>query len=122
MDPFVLGALGVWRVTHALAAEDGPAGLLAALRRASRQAGLGPLIGCFYCSSVWVALPFAVAIGSALEERVLLWLALSGAACVLDRFARPAAAPPPAIYWEGEVEDGMLRRRTGQPGSPGSAL
>jgi hypothetical protein len=111
---FALGALGVWRLTHALVAEDGPAALFAMLRRAADGRRWGAALRCFYCLSVWVAAPFAALIGSTFVECVLAWLALSGAACLLER-ATTASAPGPATYWEEkEDEDAMLRQRPGE--------
>jgi hypothetical protein len=43
---------------------------------------------CFFCLSLWVSLPVAVAVARdrrELGELVLIWLALSGAACLLER-------------------------------------
>jgi hypothetical protein len=117
---FVVGALAVWRLTHALNVEDGPARLFARLRRTLGRSRWGSALGCFYCLSLWVGLPVAALIGSTLAERALLWLALSGAACLLERFSTPAGAPAPAIYWEEkEHEDALLRKQPDQPGSLG---
>jgi hypothetical protein len=80
----------------------------------------GSLLHCFYCLSLWVSLPLAVLIGSSLAERTLLWLALSGAACLLERFSSAGSATAPAIYWEEkEDQDALLRKRSEQPGSLG---
>jgi Protein of unknown function (DUF1360) len=92
-----LGILGVWRVTHLLAAEDGPWDAIARMRRAAGSGFWGRLLDCFYCLSIWVAAPFALAIGTDWRERVLLWPALSGAAILLER-AIPAQER--AVYHE----------------------
>jgi hypothetical protein len=101
---FVVGVLGVWRITHLLAVEDGPADALARLRAALNDSPLGRLVDCFQCTSLWVAAPFAVALGSDRAEQLLLWPALSGAAILLDRLAERAASPAPALYLEHPVE------------------
>lgn len=102
-----LTALAVWRITHLLAAEDGPGGLLARLRRLAGQGFWGELLDCFYCSSVWIALPFALWLGRGWSEVLLLWPALSGAAVLLERATaeRQTAVP----YYVEEPIDGETR-------------
>ena len=84
---FVLAALAVWRVTHLFNAEDGPFDLLVGLRRLAGSGAIGKLLDCFYCLSLWVAVPFALLLEDTLKQRVLLWLALSGAAGLLQRLS-----------------------------------
>ncbi|MGH7506597.1 MAG: hypothetical protein ACRELX_13135, partial [Longimicrobiales bacterium] len=82
------------------------------LRRAAGSFIAGRLLGCFYCLSLWLALPLAWWIGDGVLEPLLLWPALSGAAILLER---ATAAPPPATYFEDEETDhGMLRTASGQ--------
>ncbi len=88
---FILGALGVWRVTHLFNAEDGPAEVLVRLRQLAGSRFLGRLLDCFYCLSLWIAVPFALVLASGWHERLLLWPALSGAAILLERAQGPAA-------------------------------
>jgi hypothetical protein len=104
---FAVGVLGVWRITHLLAVEGGPGDVLARLRAAVHDWPAGRLLDCFQCASLWVAAPFAVALGSEQAEQLLLWPALSGAAILLDRVVERAAAPPPALYVEHPMP--MLR-------------
>jgi Protein of unknown function (DUF1360) len=107
---FLLGVLCVWRLTHLLVAEDGPWRLAARLREAAAGRFGGGLLNCFYCLSLWIAVPIALLIGETLFERVLLWPALSGAAILLERATLPAADAAPALYAEDkENSDGMLR-------------
>jgi Protein of unknown function (DUF1360) len=82
---FALGALATWRVTHLLADEDGPADVVVRLRAGLGQSALGRLMDCFACTSVWVAAPIAAATARRSREIPLQWLALSGAACLLER-------------------------------------
>jgi hypothetical protein len=82
---FALATLAVWRVTHLLSKEDGPWELLARLRRTFSAGFLGGLIACFYCLSVWIAIPFTFFLEGTAIERVVIWLALSGAASLLER-------------------------------------
>lgn len=102
---FLLAMLGAWRLTHLLVAEDGPWKAVAKLRRTT--SGLvGGLFDCFYCLSLWIAVPFAILVGESNLERLLLWLALSGGAILLER----ATGGVPAIYREDrEDDDAMLR-------------
>src|SRR5262249_25712091 len=110
---FVVAALAVWRLTHLAVAEDGPGQSLARLRARLGAGFWGTLFDCFNCMSLWMALPFAIAIGSSWTERLLLWLGLSGAACILALLDRPHETSP-AIYYEGDhKEEGheLLRGR-----------
>jgi len=118
---FVLCTLAVWRVTYLLAEEDGPGRIFARLRAAAGDGFWRSLVGCFYCLSLWVALPFAFVLSTQWGERLIVWLALSGAACLLERIGQQAVAP--AVYWEGEKEesDGLLRRPAPRNDSPGGS-
>ncbi len=103
---FLLCVLATWRVTHLLVEEDGPADAVLRVRRAAGSSALGRLMDCFYCTSIWVALPLAATLvrGSSMKmspgsfatsrrvvspEGVVTWLALSGAACLLEQATRP---------------------------------
>jgi hypothetical protein len=81
----VFGALATWRVTHLLAKEDGPADLVIRLRVRLGDRFAGKLMDCFNCLSVWVAAPVALWTCRKPSDRILAWLALSGAACLLER-------------------------------------
>jgi hypothetical protein len=85
----LLGSLAVWRITHLLASEDGPWDLVLRLRKAAGSGFLGQMMDCFYCLSVWIALPFAFCIAESWREGLLLWPALSGAAILLERATAP---------------------------------
>ena len=88
---FALGALATWRVTHLIAEEDGPADAVVRLRVRLGTSQLGRLMDCFACTSVWVAAPVALAVARRPREGPLTWLALSGAACLLERMTEPRA-------------------------------
>jgi hypothetical protein len=111
---FVLAVLAVWRLTHLLNAEDGPWHLIARMRGRLGAGFGGSLVACFYCLSLWVAAPFAVLIGGTWKEILLLWLALSGGASLLERAcaAREGAAAAP-YFEDKENDDGLLRPRDG---------
>lgn len=85
---FCVGALATWRITHLLAAEDGPADAVARLRLWAGSGPAGQLLDCFYCLSVWTAAPVAAAVARRRRDTPLTWLALSGAACLLERATR----------------------------------
>jgi hypothetical protein len=80
-----LGILATWRVTHFLQAEDGPGDIVVRVRARLGDGHLGKLLDCFYCLSVWVAVPLAVWIGQRWDEKVLLVLGFSGGAILLER-------------------------------------
>ncbi len=103
----ILGSLCVFRVTHLLHAEDGPWDLLVALRRAAGDGMPGRLLDCFYCLSLWVAVPFALLLGEGLSERLLFIPALSAGAIVLQRLTA-RDAPAAALYHE-DPENALLR-------------
>ena len=99
---FIVEILCVWRITHLLQAEDGPSDIVIRLRRLAGNGFWGKLLDCFYCLSLWVALPFAIFLGNTNGERFLLWLALSAAAILLERITHREQGPPPAPYIEDE--------------------
>jgi hypothetical protein len=82
---FALGVLATWRVTHLLAEEDGPGDLVVRLRARVGDGWQGRLMDCFYCLSVWTATPFALAVTRRRRDAPVAMLALSGAACLLER-------------------------------------
>src|SRR4051794_12684966 len=82
---FLLAALAVWRVTHLLAREDGPWNVFRHARAAADRVPGGRVLTCFYCLSLWVALPAGWFAADAPIERVASWLAASGAAVLLER-------------------------------------
>ena len=88
---FALASLATWRVTHLLAEEDGPANVVLRVRTRAGSGQLGELMDCFYCLSLWVAAPFGLALARRRRQAPLLWLALSGAACLLEQATRERA-------------------------------
>lgn len=113
---FVLAALATWRVTHLLANEDGPADLIARFRVRLGQGIAGKLMDCFHCLSLWIAAPAALFVSRRPLEWMFAWLALSGAACLLQRTAQePVVFQPLAQPTQGEPDDVMLRSETRSP-------
>jgi hypothetical protein len=111
-----LGVLGVWRITHLLNAEDGPADMLVRLRQLAGSGFWGGLLDCFYCLSLWVAAPFAVLIGGEAIERLLLWPALSSGAILLERITRETPVSAAMFVEDKENSGGVLRKEQG-PGA-----
>lgn len=79
-----LAVLAAWRLTHLLAAEDGPFGLVLKLRARLGNSAWGQLMDCPYCVSLWVALPLAVLLANDWLGWALSALALSGAVCIIE--------------------------------------
>ncbi|MDP4301077.1 DUF1360 domain-containing protein [Leptothrix discophora] len=82
---FVLCTLATWRLTHLLAREDGPGDLIVRLRSQLGTSWLGAMMDCFFCLSLWVAVPLTWTFDLTWPASLLMWLAMSGAACLLER-------------------------------------
>ena len=108
---FALAVLATWRVTHLLAAEDGPGGVVAHARARLGSGALGALADCFACLSVWVAAAFAwyPARGAGRRELAVTWIALSGAACLVERAAEPPEHVLDLGITNGGEHDGLLQ-------------
>jgi len=112
---FILAILATWRITHLLANEDGPADLVVRFRAQLGDGFAGQLLDCFYCLSVWVAAPLACFVGGKPLELLFIWLALSGAACLLERSGQASAVIQPISPGkERENSNGMLWSETSE--------
>jgi hypothetical protein len=80
---FSLCTLAIWRITHLFSEEDGPFDAMIKFRKLFGQGFFGNLLDCFYCLSLWVSVPFAIFISQTWLQGIIIWLALSGAACLL---------------------------------------
>jgi hypothetical protein len=110
---FVLAVLATWRVTYLLASEDGPADLIVRFRARLGHGPVGRLMDCFNCLSLWVAAPAALFISQKSLDWLFAWLALSGAACLLERAVRePVVIRPMPQTTQGDTDHGMLRSET----------
>ena len=113
----VIAALATWRVTHLLAREDGPFDAIAKLRAALGKAG--GVLDCFYCLSLWVAAPIALLVTTSLSAWILVWLALSGAACLINRVTetplimQPSQGDHHGMLWTETGRDSAQRSGTG---------
>jgi hypothetical protein len=99
LEDVAIGALCVWRVTHLLHAEDGPFNAVASLRRRAGNGFWGQAMACFYCLSLWIAVPVTLWIDAGYAQFLLLWPTLSGAACLLEQ-ATARENSPAFIYEE----------------------
>jgi Protein of unknown function (DUF1360) len=97
---FCISALAVWRITHLLRKEDGPFDIIFIIRKKAGNGFLGKMLDCFYCLSIWVAVPFAFWCGHSWTEKIVLWLALSGAACLLEQATTKDDLPGKTEYRE----------------------
>lgn len=106
---FVMAVLATWRITHLLVYEDGPADVIVRLRLRLGQGFIGALMDCFNCLSLWVAIPMALLVSRNPVELLVVWPALSGAACLLERAGRdPVIVQPISRDTELEEKHGML--------------
>ena len=95
-----LSVFAVWRLTHLLGKEDGPFDIIFLIREKAGKSFLGKLMDCFYCLSIWIALPFGIWLGQNWVEKVLVWLALSGAACLLEQATTKNDSNNSSLYHE----------------------
>lgn len=89
----ILAIGAVWRLTQMLQNEDGPFGIFARLqawaaRKPERVGGINRGFYCFWCLSVWVALPFALLL-SFNKFFIIYWLALSAGAILIETMPDP---------------------------------
>jgi hypothetical protein len=99
MFRFTVAVLATWRVAHLLAREDGPGDLFVSLRRRA-SAGFGRMLDCIYCLSLWISAPAALWLTRDPVDWVVTTLAISGAACLLERFGEA----PVVIHPIGQVQ------------------
>jgi len=110
----VLGILGVWRITHLFYAEDGPWDIFVRLRKLAGSGFWGKLLDCFYCLSLWIAVPFALVLGDGWMERIFLWPTFSAGAILLERATSRLQGTTPAPFAEdAEEQNALLRRQEG---------
>lgn len=113
---FSLASLATWRVTHLLAEEDGPFDSILKLRAALGTSVAGKLMDCFQCLSLWIAVPFTFVMTDSIGMWIPVWLALSGAACLLERVGRePAELQMRAPNFPESNEHDVLRPRPSEP-------
>lgn len=110
MDPaeFCVASLATWRLAHLLHAEDGPWRCVARLRQAlnARQFGV---LECFFCASVWTALPTALLVSTRRRQFLIAWPALSAAAVLIERATFPGTFLDVPEFSEDEEIAHVLR-------------
>jgi hypothetical protein len=97
---FAISALAVWRLTHLLAAEDGPWDLMLRVRVMLGTNIWGKLIDCFNCLSIWVSIPFAFYVTSGILNILIVWFALSGIASLANRVGQEPIVFQPLEHQE----------------------
>jgi hypothetical protein len=114
-----LAILATWRVTHLLAEEDGPFDSMLRLRAKLGTSQAGRMMDCFQCLSLWIAAPFTFVVTRATWMWIPVWLALSGAACLLERLGRQPAEvqlQSPNFPPDGNDHDVLRSRQDGPEG------
>lgn len=107
---FAVVVLANWRISHMLAAEDGPWEVFARLRNRLGSSAMGRLMDCFGCVSIWTAAPLCIFLSRALPDVFFCWLAVSGAAFLLELVRpQPLLIQPAAETAKDESAHGMLR-------------
>jgi len=90
---FLICSLAIWRLTHLVVEEDGPFDFVVRLRSMLGESQAGRAMDCFYCASLWLAAPMAFAVAHTPLDWLLCWLALSGAASLIQQITQRASAP-----------------------------
>ena len=81
----LLCVLAIWRLTHLIVAEDGPWDVIVKVRVRLGDSQAGRAMDCFYCLSLWIAIPFTFVVARHVWDWFIFWLALSAAAALLEQ-------------------------------------
>ena len=81
----LLASLAVFRICHLIAWEDGPGDVIVKIRKKAGNRWTGKLMDCPFCLSIWISFPVALIFSKSIGEFLLNWLALSGAAVVIEK-------------------------------------
>lgn len=115
----LLAVLATWRVTHLLANEDGPADIIVKFRKLLGTSLAGQLMDCFNCLSLWIAAAAALFVSRRPLEWLMSWLAVSGAACLLERLGRePVVIQPQSEIPEGDLDHVLWTEPHSNEGRP----
>jgi hypothetical protein len=119
----VLAVLATWRVTHLLANEDGPADIIVKFRKLLDRSLAGQLMDCFNCLSLWIAALAALFVSRRPLEWLMSWLAISGAACLLERMGRePVVIQPQPETSEGDLNHVLWTESRGGESQPDAGI
>lgn len=83
---FILATLVTWRITHLITKEDGPGQIIFFIRKRLGRGFWGQLMDCFNCLSLWVAAPLAFFVVDSVTLKIMVWLALSGSAMIIEKY------------------------------------
>src|SRR5579863_7018186 len=102
MNPlqFVILSIAAWRVTHLIQAEDGPWEVIFKIRKLAGTGFVGSLMDCFYCSSIWVAIPFGIIAGHKWTEYIYYSLAFSGSAMLIQKIFSMSCCNEKRAAWQ----------------------
>jgi hypothetical protein len=103
---FGLAVLATWRLAHLVAYEDGPANVIARTRARAGNSQVGELMDCFNCLSLWASAPLAFAVAGRRRDAPITWLALSGAACLLERTTSTKEQGGWNVLWQQPTSGG----------------
>lgn len=84
---FLLSSVAVWRLAYMLQDETGPWRIFEKIREHINNSNKPTLIEgfqCFYCLSVWVAIPFAIYLAADIWQFFVYPLSLSALAVALN--------------------------------------
>jgi len=112
----VVSAIATWRLTHALWGEDGPWDIFVKLRSTAGSGFLGGLLDCFYCLSLWIALPLALFVSDNPIGVAVAWPAIAGGGVLLERLTMRNVIQTPAAAWsefDPEIAGRPASDRTG---------
>ena len=112
---FVVAVLATWRISRLVAKEDGPFDVVLRARARAGTSVLGRLMDCPYCVSVWAALPLAGWLirrdGRPIADLVLVWLAISAGACLIEQATSDGPQPDGVEVVEQSSESPVGRVR-----------
>jgi hypothetical protein len=109
---FALASLATWRVAHLLVEEDGPGDVVVRVRAKLGASFAGELMDCFACTSVWVAAQLSLTVVRRRRDAPVAWLALSGAACLLERIGAERAQDDFGAldaHRAGDAQSGLMK-------------
>ncbi|HWF03267.1 MAG TPA: hypothetical protein VHA06_06245 [Candidatus Angelobacter sp.] len=88
-----------------LASEDGPWKVFARLRFFAGNGFWGTLFDCFYCVTLWIAAGVSFLFDHQWKAQLVLWLALSAGAILVERLTTPQPTALGPFYTEEEKQN-----------------